>query len=84
VNCRDEVLIALQALIARCGDRPFTVRDVYAEMVSAGTSYAELTVYKTMQRMKLADPRLPGVRLERIGREGFRLAEHVTTTAPST
>jgi hypothetical protein len=30
----------------------FTVRDVYAEMVAAGTRYVKSTVFKTMQRMK--------------------------------
>jgi len=73
-NCRDEVLVALQSLIEQYGDRAFPVSEVYAEMVSAGTTYAQLTAYKAMQRMKVADPRLPGVRLERVGREGFRLA----------
>lgn len=73
-NCRDEVLAALRALIARHGNRPFSRYDIHAEMVAAGTSYAELTAYSAMQRMKLPDPRLPGIRLEHVGGEGFRLA----------
>jgi hypothetical protein len=72
-NCRDEVVAALRVLVDQHGDRPFPVREVYAQMVIAGTAYAEPTTYKAMQRMKLADPRLPGVRLERVGRDGLRL-----------
>lgn len=72
-NCRDEVLVALRAMLRRHGDRPFPVREVYAEMTANGTAYAELTVSKAMQRMKEADPRLPDVRLERSGTIGFRL-----------
>jgi hypothetical protein len=48
-NCRDEVLVALDSLIELHGDRPFAVREVYAEMVANGTTYAELTVFKAMQ-----------------------------------
>jgi hypothetical protein len=51
----------------------FTARSVYAEMVAAGTRYAESTAFKTMQRMKQPSPRPPFVRLERVGREGFRV-----------
>lgn len=80
-NCRDEVLSALQRLIVRHGDRAFPVSEVYDEMVGAGTSYAKLTVYKAMQRMKTSDPRLPAVQLERVGREGFRLIPSVAANA---
>jgi hypothetical protein len=72
-NCRDEVLVALDALVERHRDRPFAVREVYAEMVTKGTTYAELSVFKTMQGMKASDLRLPLVQLERVGRKGFRL-----------
>lgn len=58
-GCRDEVATALYALLARDGRSVFTVRDVYAEMVAAGTLYAETTVFKTMQRMKRAPKRPP-------------------------
>jgi hypothetical protein len=74
-NCRNEVIVALRVLVARHGDRPFLAREVYAQMVTAGTAYEELTAYKAMQRMKRADPRLPGIYLERTGRDGFRLVE---------
>ena len=60
-------------LQARSADA-FTVRDVYAEMVSVGTHCSESTVFKTMQRMKEMPKRPPLVRLERAGSEGLRLA----------
>jgi hypothetical protein len=50
------------------------VRDVYAQVVAAGTRYAESTVSKTMQRMKSPPTRAPLVSLERAGPEGFRVA----------
>ena len=48
-------------------------------MAALGTSYAELTVYKAMQRMKLPDPRLPGLRLERVDTAGFRLIKTIAS-----
>jgi hypothetical protein len=68
------VLDAFRALAERSG-RAFTVREVYGEMTARGTSYAEPTVFKTMQRMKDSPARPPYQRLERVGREGFRLVE---------
>ena len=73
LNCRDEVATALTASIERHGDRPFAAREVYAEMTARGTNYAELSTYKTVQRMKSPDPRLPFVQLERVASKGFRL-----------
>ena len=55
------------------GREVFTVREVYAEMVARGTAYVESTAYITMQRMKEPAVRPPYERLERVGREGFRL-----------
>lgn len=72
-SCRDEVVAALAALSAGDGGRAFTVRRVYADMLARGTAYAEPTVFKTMQRMKEPAARPPYARLERVGREGFRL-----------
>jgi len=72
-RCRDEVLAALGRLGDRTGQKVFTVRSVYAEMLAAGTAYAESTVFKTMQRMKDPPKRAPYVRLERAGKEGFRI-----------
>ncbi len=41
-------------------------------MTECGTTYAESTVFKTMQRMKA--PEGPAyTRLDRVGRQGFRL-----------
>jgi hypothetical protein len=73
-SCRDEVVAALESLQALPGADVVTVRDVYAEMMRAGTRYAESTVFKTMQRMKSPPERPPYIRLERAGREGFRVA----------
>ncbi len=82
-NCRDEVLAALRVLIERYGDRAFSRYEIHAEMVAAGTAYAELTAYSAMQRMKLPDPRLLGIHLEHIGREGFRLSDNQRCRVPS-
>ena len=73
-SCRAEIVAAIQALDGRAGGQAFTVRDVYAEMVAAGTRYVESTVYKTMQRMKTPPDRAPFIRLEKAGHGGFRLA----------
>jgi hypothetical protein len=59
------------------GAQVFTVRDVLTEMCAAGTKYEKSTVFKTMQRMKAAMERPPFVRLERAGRNGFRLARRL-------
>ena len=53
----------------------FTVRVVFDKMVECGTTYEEGTVFKTMQRMKEPPTRPPYTCLERVGRQGFRLAE---------
>jgi hypothetical protein len=72
-SCRDEVAGAVQALQIRTGQQVFTVRAVYAEMLRAGTRYAESTVFKTMQRMKAPAGRSPWTVLEQTG-AGFRLS----------
>jgi hypothetical protein len=72
-TCREEVLAALAALEQRCARQVFTVGEIYAQMVSAGTPYAEGTVFKTMQRTKAPAARPPYGRLARVGRDGFRL-----------
>jgi hypothetical protein len=76
-NCRDEVIEAFEALIARDGDRPFSPHEIYAQMLGRGTKYAELTVYKAMQRMKLPDPRRADVLLVRSKCGGFQLVSGV-------
>jgi len=60
-NCRDEVAASLAGLWDRTGQHAFTVREVYAEMLAAGTRYAESTVFKTMQRMKAPAGRAPWI-----------------------
>ena len=73
-SCRAEVAAAVSVLSARDGRSAFTVRDVYGQMVAAGTVYAETTVFKTMQRMKEAPKRPPMIQLERVAGDGFRIA----------
>jgi hypothetical protein len=55
------------------GQQVFTVREVCAEMLAAGTRYAKSTVFKTMQRMKAPAGRAPWTVLEQSG-AGFRLS----------
>jgi len=73
-SCRDEVAASLAALKGRTGQQLFTVREVYAEMLAAGTRYAESTVFKTMQRMKAPAVRAPWIVLEQTG-AGFRVID---------
>ena len=73
--CRDEVLAALTSLTAKSSKQVFTVREVFDKMVESGTTYAEGTVFKTMQRMKGPPTRPPFTCLERVERQGFRLLE---------
>jgi hypothetical protein len=72
VSCRDEVAATLAELQDRTGQQVFTVREVCGEMLAAGTSYAESTVFTTMQRMKAQAGRAPWIILEQTG-GGFRL-----------
>jgi hypothetical protein len=68
------ILIALASLSERYGEQAFTVREVYAEMLAHGTSYAETTLTKTVQRMKGSPTLPPHAPLEGVGRAHFRLA----------
>ena len=74
VSFRDEVAAALATLGEGTGQLVFTVREVYAEMLAAGTRYAESTVFRTMQRMEAPPARPPYLRLERSDTDGFRVA----------
>jgi Fe2+ or Zn2+ uptake regulation protein len=47
-----EVAAVLAALRDRTGQHVFTVHEIYAEMLSAGTRYTDSTVFRAMQRMK--------------------------------
>ena len=60
-------------LSARDSKQVFTVREVNVEMQATGSSYAESTVFKTMQRMKEPAARPPYAQLERGATGGFRL-----------
>jgi len=46
------VVAALAGLAALIGKQVFTLREVHLEMLTTGSSYAESTVFKTMQRVK--------------------------------
>jgi len=72
-NCQDEVVAALVALQRHTDAHVFTIREVYAEMTAARTRYAETTVFKTMQRMKVPSNRPPYLCRVRVGRQGYRL-----------
>jgi hypothetical protein len=67
--------VAVTTLSTECGKQVFTVREVFDRMTECGTTYAEGTVFKTMQRMKEPPTRPPYTCLERVGRQGFRLVE---------
>lgn len=72
-SCPDEVVAALSGLAILDGKQVFTVREVYEQMLTTGTSYTESTVFKTMQRMKAPPARPPYVQLERVATGGFQL-----------
>jgi hypothetical protein len=72
-SCQDEVAEAVSELGRGRGGEVFTVREVYAAMVAAGTQYREPTVFKTMQRMKAPAGRAPWIVLEQTG-AGFRVS----------
>jgi len=74
-TCRDEVLAAITSLSGAPRKQVFTVREVFDRMAECGTTYAEGTVVKTMQRMKEPPTRPPYLRLERVDRQGCRLLE---------
>jgi hypothetical protein len=64
---------ALSALAVLGGKQVFTVREVFEQMLTTGTSYMESTVFKTMQRMKAPAARPPYAQLERGATGGFHL-----------
>ena len=66
-------MAALSGLAVPGGKQVFTVREVYEQMLTTGTSYTESTVFKTMQRMKAPAARPPYVQLERGATGGFHL-----------
>jgi hypothetical protein len=67
-SCREEVVAVIGLLGERTGQQVFPVAEVYAEMVAAGTRYAESTIFKTMQRIRLHPSDLPS--------SGSRMSNH--------
>jgi hypothetical protein len=67
------MVASVARLSSQAGNQVFTVREVYVEMLAQGTSYAESMIVRTMECMKDPSPRPPNARLERVGRQGFRL-----------
>jgi len=57
------------------------MREVYERMLETGTSYAELTAYIAMERMKQLDPRRPHVRLVCPNTNGGVLLMRAATTS---
>jgi hypothetical protein len=72
-TCRDEVVEAVGWLLAHRGGRPFTVAEVYAAMVGAGTSWRRATVGKTMLRMTRPARRPPYLLLDRAGPDRYQI-----------
>jgi hypothetical protein len=73
LTCRDEVLAAIDDLEAREGVETFTVREVAAEMLAAGTVYKKSAIAKTIQRMRGEVGGTATPDLERVDRTHFRL-----------
>ncbi len=73
LTCRDEVLGAIADLEAREGVETFTVPQVAAEMLAAGTAYRRSAIVKTIQRMRGEDGRAATPDLERVDRTHFRM-----------
>jgi hypothetical protein len=72
LTCRDEVLAAIDDLQRREGVETFTVRQVAAEMLAAGSAYKKSAIAKTIQRMR-GDDGAAAPDLERVDRTYFRL-----------
>ena len=63
-TCRDEVVAAVEALVAGGGAPVFTVENVNAAMVSCGSAWSRETVAKTTLRMTRPARRPPYLELE--------------------
>lgn len=66
-TCRDEVVPAVEALVAGGKESTFSVEMVHAAMVSCGSRWPRETVAKTMLRMTRQARRPPYLQLERAG-----------------
>lgn len=72
-TCRDEVVAAVEALVAGGGAPVFTVENVHAAMVSCGSAWSRETVAKTMLRMTRPARRPPYLELERAEPDLYRV-----------
>jgi hypothetical protein len=73
LTCRDEVLAAIHDLEAREGVETFTVPQLAAEMLAAGTMYKKSAITKTIQRLRGEDGCTATPDLERVDPTHFRL-----------
>ena len=72
-TCRDEVVAAIEALVAGGGAPVFTVENVHAAMVSCGSAWSRETVAKTMLRITRPARRPPYLELERAEPDLYRV-----------
>lgn len=78
-TCRDEVVEAAEVLSPGGGEQVFTVGEVYAVMVTAGTCWNRSTVAKTMLRMTRLARRPPYVQLERVAIDRYRITQRAVS-----
>lgn len=71
--CRDEVVAAVEALVAGGVEATFGVAMVHAAMVSCGSAWSRETVAKTMLRMTRRTRRPPYLLLGRTGPDMYRV-----------
>ena len=72
-TCRDEVVAAIEALVAGGGAPVFTVENVHGATVSCGSAWSRETVAKTMLRMTRPARRPPYLELERAESDLYRV-----------
>jgi hypothetical protein len=72
-TCRDEVVAAVEALVAGGEEHGFTVEVVHAAMDSCGSRWPRQTVAKTMLRMTRPARRPPYLELERAEPDLYRV-----------
>ena len=73
LTCRDEVVAAVEAVVAGGGEPVFSVERGYAAMVSCGSLWSRETVAKTMLRMTRPARRPPYLQLQRDGVDRYRV-----------
>ncbi len=72
-TCRDEVVAAVEALVAGGGAPALTMEDVHAAMVSCGSAWSRETMAKTMLRMTRPARRPSYLELERAEPDLYRV-----------